>query len=271
MAEDYYIGAMERFLKVSRRLYCRYCGAESLAIGHFGICRVCEAPLSQRKAEVSASDHSIVESGDAIWGAISKGDMAAALTTVDARIGAHEEPGFLIAGGLFYIRASNEELKKIRYDLDGFMEENAVHRENSEKMMLNAKTLLNKAVKLSEKHIGNEGGMAMSYLPFLAELKLGHLKGAMHYMKGIKADENIYLKDYAQMLLHAHMKKGEPLMEHCDRMIRDGKVGLNLFYYIGYALFLKKAYSDSKAVLARLSRIGGIEAADMLIEDMEKA
>ncbi|MEM3841192.1 MAG: hypothetical protein QXN59_00645 [Candidatus Micrarchaeaceae archaeon] len=266
-AYDYYVKAMDRFTKNSKRLYCTFCGAESLAFGNFGICRVCEAPLSEKKSDVLGRDHSLVESGEAIWSAINRGDMDNAIAALNSRLASHDEPGFLFAAGLFYIRYSNEEIKKIRYDREGFMEENAVHRENSEKMMLYAKTLLNKAVKLAEKDKGNQG-MLMHYIPFLAEIKLGHLKAAMYYLKGIKHDDIVYLLDYAHIVAHAYRKDGEKLLEHCDRMIREGKVNLNIFYYIGYALFLKKAYGDAKVILSHLSETGEVDAASYLLRNI---
>ena len=261
---------MERFCSRAKKLYCLYCGTESLAFGHFGICRACEAPLSQRKADVSASDNALVAANAQINKLCAKGDLEKAAEALDTKLSAHSEPGFLLAAGLFYIRYSNDELKKIRYDLDGFMEDNAVHRENSEKLMLHAKMLLNHSVKAAEKHAAEEGGMSMEYIPFLAEIKLGHVKGAEYHLGRIKRDENTYLKDYAEIVMHAHMKKAESLLEHCDRMIRDGKVNLNLFYYIGYALFLKKAYADARMVLEYLSKVGDLDAAKILLSDMDR-
>ena len=261
---------MERFCSRAKRLYCPYCGSESLAFAHFGICRTCEAPLSQRKADVSASDNALVAANAQIAKLYSDGDAEKAAAALDAKLSSHAEPGFLLAAGLFYIRYSNDELKKIRYDLDGFMEENAMHRENAEKLMLHAKMLLNHSIKTAEKHDADGGGMSMNYIPFLAEIKLGHIKGAEYHLGRIRRDENVYLKDYAEIVMHAHTKKAESLLEHCDRMIRDGKVNLNLFYYIGYALFLKRSYADARTVLEYLVKVGDIDTAKMLLMDMDR-
>ena len=264
------MAAIERFCSRAKKLYCPYCGTESLAFGHFGICRTCEAPLSQRKADVSASDNALVAANAQIAKLYSGGDAEKAAAALDAKLSTHSEPGFLLAAGLFYIRYSNDELKKIRYDLDGFMEENAVHRENAEKLMLHAKMLLNHSVKAAEKNAAGGESMSMNYIPFLAEIKLGHAKGAEYYLGRIKNDENVYLKDYAEIVMHAHAKKPESLLEHCDRMIRDGKVNFNVFYYIGYALFMKKAYADARTVLEYLVKVGELDTAKILLTDMDR-
>ncbi len=244
-----YIGMINKVMD-SGHLFCTYCGAETAAAGA-GICSECESPIYYTRDELQGSSPDLVEKVNGIRQLEASGKYGEAAAAYDALVTANpDDPNMLYAAGAFYLRYSNNEIRLIRYDLPGFMEQNPVHRVQASQLVIKAKIIFNKAVYVSEGRAAKGGFPARdTYIEFMAQIKMMHLREANALRERLGGLGDAFLARYADLVFNASAENYDYVMQHAAELLSGQPFSLNAAFYLALALFKKKRYADSAALL----------------------
>ncbi len=245
-----YSRALEFVAKIGRRTTCNYCGADTMIVGHAGICSLCELPLAPgqggaRDAHAPQSISKITELAEA-------NDYDGAASAYDALYKESKDPAYLYAEALLRIRQSNSQIAGIRYDRNGFMEENAGLRDNAAKFASAARGLLNDAISACSNYLNEERPpISALYLSFICHMKLSNLREASVLAERINGIDS-YLGTYSRVMLEINLLEPGLALKDAELLLRPDSFSINALFYIAMALFDMKRYGDAGKVVGVL-------------------
>ncbi len=236
------------------------------------MCTNCESVAYYDSASLSTKDPALAVSLEVIEGATVEGRYDDAIIEYEKLDQYEDDPLFLYAKALAYIRYSNSESANVRYDRPGFMEDNATLMERSLGLASIAKELLAKAIYLArrEKAEGNNSSNNL-YALILAQLKSGDLRGAKYSLDEMGKINTSLIYSYAYTLFEARLGNYKRVMERADAIIRSDEVIVNAFFYAGLAMFKLGMREDAKKLLNSISTMIANDSASALIEEIRAA
>lgn len=264
------IGDYEELLESASRfgepLMCLYCGAETLTLAGTGACMVCEARLIYKRRQIAGLYGELRNSLEEINSAILKSDYDTVLKEYAQILLRHKEPGFLYANALANVKFSNYKLSQIRYDREGFMEENIVLRNDAAKLIADAKLLLIKA--LDSMDLENQSADQL-YLRFLCHVKLGSNRAASaSVLSQLKAAGNQMLAAYATLVFEAELGNYDAVIRTAESLMGKDRLWINALFYVAYAMFKKQRIEESRSLAKLLMTYGFTQKTDYLLSDI---
>ncbi|MDE1870949.1 MAG: hypothetical protein KGI06_01790 [Candidatus Micrarchaeota archaeon] len=252
-AQDY-ISRLKGF-DGSALLLCEHCGAETPAKGTSGICSNCESMIFTSRKMLQARDHMLLDALDRINSSMGNSEYENATKIYEGLIAERKDPALMYAAAIAYLRHSNYEISQIGYAKPGFMEENSAHRDRASKLVSSAKRLLARLIRITTNDMssGNEA-QNVAYTRFLAQIKMGSLRGAKHSMGMLQKTDRDCVYEYAGIVYDSHTGKYEGIVKAAESLMLKENFPINTFYYLGFALFKKGNAKDAKSVLQELAK-----------------
>jgi tetratricopeptide (TPR) repeat protein len=251
-----YETTLHNLMKSYSLLMCEYCGVETFnsVSAKLCICSNCESIIVTTKAMLEKKDGSLVDNLTKINRSVGEFKFDDTIALYDKMIAEKKDPSLMYAEAIAYLKYSNYEITQIGYAKPGFMEDNTVHRDRAAKFASTAKKLLTKSISIANAEMakGNRS-LNLVYNRFLAQVKLGGVKGAKESVEILEKMGNEYVYDYAYMVFEARMEKYDNTLKVADKLTKDDNFSVNAFYYIGLALFKKGNMKDAKTVLQSLN------------------
>ncbi len=265
-----YVSALQDIQKSATLLMCEYCGIETSSLGDTCICSNCESMVVTNRAILEKKDHVLLDALDNINRSMSDSNYDQAIQLYDKLILERKEPSLMYAEAIAYLKYSNHEITNIGYMRAGFMEENTLHRDKAAKLVSLSKRLLTKSVSLANAEIakGNKP-LNLIYNKFLAQIKMGSVKGSKESVEMLKGMGNEYIYNYAQLVFAARMEKYDNTLRAAEKLTKKDSFSINAFYYIGLALFKKGKFKDAKSVLESVNGIIKSANLDTLIFEVD--
>ncbi len=251
-------------------LLCSYCGSETASMGDNCICSNCESFVDSTRVALDKRDHALLEALGAINSYVRDSEYDNAIVVYDKLISLNRDPCLMYAEGLLYLQYSNHELAMISYDKQGFMEDNALHRDKAAKLASASKRLLAKGIATAQSEIssGNSSPVVL-YSLFLCQLRLSNYRGAQNSMKALESTGSGYLAAYASMLFNADMGHYDGAIASAERLLTGKDFSVNALFYIGLSKFKKGHAADAKRILVALSGLVYSEAIAALLKEIE--
>ena len=236
-------------------LICGYCGEETLSRSARSFCSNCESIIGTGRSELASRNPQLVDSLDKIRSASASGDFDTVLYAYTELEKTSTAPQMLYCHGLAYVEYSNMFVSKIRYDLKGFMEQNARARDNGFKMLSEAKRLFAKSAYHSES-ASLEGNTSsdLIYNRFLCLLRIGELRRAKQAIDELATANEHALADYANLLLHIASSEYRAAAPLADKIARSENSPMNAFYYVAFLRF-KAGKSGTPKMLSMLDGV----------------
>jgi tetratricopeptide (TPR) repeat protein len=240
----------------STPLMCEYCGVETPSMGDICMCSNCEGIVTTSRNILERKDQALLEALDNINIAINDQKYDVAMPIYDNLIAERKIPSLMYAAAITYLKYSNYEITQIGYMKQGFMEDNTIHRDKAAKLVSSSKKLLTKSISMANAEIkkGNTS-VNLIYNRFLAQVKMGSMRGAKDSIVMLKSSGNEYVYNYAIMVFESRMERFEEVMEIAETLTKNNSFSINAFYYIGLALFKKGKIKEAKLVLQSLNGI----------------
>lgn len=251
------IAEYRRLLDAAKRSHqpvvCPYCGEETLSGGGTTFCSNCECLLAQAEGAAIPKSH---EALDQIRSASAKGDYDTILYTYTELEKVSPIPQLWYCHGLAYVEYSNSFVVSIRYDRPGFMEENARLRDNSFKMLAEAKRMFAKAAYHSEKAI-SDGNMAVElrHTMFLCLLRIGEPRRARQVMDGYVIGTPAALTGYSDLLLYLSSMEYRQASAIAEKLARAEDAPINAFYYLAFLAFKSGRPKDALLMIDALEGV----------------
>jgi tetratricopeptide (TPR) repeat protein len=245
-----YIDLINRMAGQPRKLFCAYCGAQTVVTGQSGICSNCESIVYHTLDDIQASSPVIIGLLSRINALTEKGDYAGAAAEYDKLIAANKDDANLFyAAGLFYIKYSNYEVSKINYSLPGFMEQNSQQRHRANDLTSKARLMLNRAIYISDATVAKGTDQARQmYIRFLCSVKLNKLREAQGSIQKIKSLNDEALAKYTELVLNLNAANYNYVIDHAKELLDDKTFYINAAFYLSVALFKKRMYRDSEII-----------------------
>jgi hypothetical protein len=249
-----YVEIIRKTGSQARKLFCAYCGAQTPAGSAEGLCSGCESPVYYTLDEVRATSPAIIDVLGRINDAIAKNGYDAASADYEKLMaGNKDDANLFYVAGLFYIKYSNYEVSRINYKLPGFMEQNSAQRHRANDLTSKARLLLNRAVYISDAAVamGNDA-LRQTYIRFLCSIKLQKLREAKGSLEKIKGMGDRTLASYAELVLRTNAGEYDYVIGHAKELISAQDFVPNAAFYLSAALFKKRMYGESEAVVKAL-------------------
>ncbi len=266
------IGQEMKFIKELARMkrqMCPFCGNSSPADAETWVCCFCENANSDTMLSIRMKDGALLATLSNVESAIGRGDFENALKEYNGIVARYNDPGFIYAYGLLHIQYSNSLIASISYDRKGFMEENAVLKENAVKVASKAKMILNKANVICKRLMtADTHSELLAYTLFIINIKLKKIKTAKRAILILKDLKSNYLASYAEMVLNAEIGNYKETLKVAQTLPADSA---NAFYYMGWALFKMGKESEAKKLIGALSLQFQSEVTVALSSEIEKA
>lgn len=232
--------ALDYAVKSGRRFACRYCGCESLAVGKVCVCSNCEMPVYPGDVHDFAG---ISQIKDMVEG----GDYQDAMKAYDSIYQSSKDPAYLYAEALLCIKQSNLQVAGIRYNREGFMEENATMRDAAAKFASTARGMLNDAINACLPQLkGDRPPLGAAYTTFMCQVKLSNLREAGEASHLLDKIDSEYLGPYSRMVLNLNLNKYDEVVKDAEALLKSDSFSINAIFYIAMAFFDKKNYSESR-------------------------
>lgn len=250
-----YTRVINAVLGVNQRFMCQFCGISTPTAGDSGVCGNCENIISSTREDLAAHNRDLVNQLDSFNDLLSNNNYEEATKAYEVIMGKYNLAPYYYVGGLNYIKYSNYEISNIRYDLEGFMEANAVHRQNASEHFSHAKLLLNKCVSVGKKTMSSSQGNEFStnYIMLLSYIKLGNLRAAESTLKNLEVDKYNYLFSYAKVVLDVALGEYRDAIRNANLMMDSGTFPLALVYYLAFSFFKTKNYTDAEKLSTSLN------------------
>ncbi len=242
-----YRRSLSSLIETGGSMRCQYCGVGTQCAGTIGICSNCENIIAAR----SPVDQRL----DAFNGELRNRNYDGALLIYQEMAKEGNSPPYTYVDGLTHIKYSNHENSLIDYGLDGFMEENAVHREKSIALYSKARLLFSKALAQAKSMSasGEHNLMPTDYIMLLCDLKLGDIRSAKSRLERLPLYNDSYVLAYANIMFNSAIGDCRKTLESCSAMIGSGRFPIGIFYYVAIALLKDRQYSTAKRLAAQLS------------------
>ncbi len=269
----YYGRALESAVKGGKRFLCQYCASETLTVGSVCVCSNCEMPV-YFDADVLRvrSPHTFATISE-IKSAIEKNDYDAAIKLYDDLYQNGKDAGYLYAKALLSIKESNSSIAQIRYDRQGFMEENTPLRDGGAKLASSARASLSEVIKACESQLKNEERppLGATYLTFICHIKLSNLREASVISSILNKIDSAYLGPYSRMVLSLNLHKPEDTIKNAERLLTQETFSINSLFYIALAKFDRGMYKESKEIVNLLKPYLPSSALDSLSYEITEA
>ena len=269
-----YVALLQSALKQSKLFFCTYCGAETPAVGGMCMCSNCESFVYMDRALAESKDSSLVGLLQSISEKVKNLDYDGAIAAYDTIIASNKDPNYFYAKSLIYIKYSNHVISQIRYDRDGFMEENTALRDRGAALMLTAKSLLNWAVYNAMPDMKDDKlSLNAAYMAFLAYIKLSDLKAAQHMLQKVKVFDSNYVGRYADVVLESNTEsqtREEKLLAKAEALTSAKCFSINAFYYIALCLYDKRNYKECRELATHLKEVMSNSSIDYLIRKSDE-
>jgi hypothetical protein len=245
---------------------CRYCGEETLSSGEMAICTGCENILTYIKnAPAGVPDAQLQRAGE-ILKYTASGDFRSAADQYSNSASGAEEPQFIYAEALFYIRYSNHETGLISHELHGFMEDNISHRDAAAKLYSTAKLKLNKAIyQIGAERASGAKSILLDFTEFLSHIKLGNVYEAKSLLDAIKAYGNEYVYRYALTSYAAQVSDFSGILANAEFFGSAENFSMSGLYYVLWALFKTERKKDARVLAEVLHKYMKSESLETLI------
>lgn len=268
------LGGLTSALKSAKssgvNLFCGYCGTETITINRRGICSTCEMPIEQDKATFSERNAELFQTIMSIKGSMGKGDFDGAAKLYEDAFAKYHDPGFLYAESLVRIKQSNAAIAQIRYDREGFMEENIAYRSKGALLVSNAKLLLSKAINVCNAAIASGLTPGTAYLLFLCYTKMGNQRAAKSALTLVGKSGNAYLAAYAKMMHDAATRDYMALDKDAMEMLVMENFSANAMFYYALATLKRGDMEGTKHIISEVSKVVHIGSIDLLQDELEK-
>jgi tetratricopeptide (TPR) repeat protein len=240
----------------SSLLMCEYCGTETASMGDKCMCSNCEELVTTNRASIEKKDHLLLDSLVKINDSIADQRYDDATAIYEKLIADRKDPLLMYAAAIAYFKHSNYEIMQISYMQPNFMEGNTLHRDKAASLVSTAKRHLFKAIDISNAEIskGNKS-LNLVYNRFLAQIKLGNVRGAKDSIRMLEGLGNDYALAYSRMVFESAMERYDSVLEAAEALTKKDNFSINAFYYIGLALFKKRRAKDAKQLLQSLGKI----------------
>lgn len=251
-----YVAILQESKRAAGSLMCQYCGVETLALGDTCMCSNCESMVTTTRAMLQNKDHVLLDTLDSINRNLGDMKYDVAMPLYDRLVLDRKDPSIMYAAAIAYLKYSNYEIMQIGYAKTGFMEDNTIHRDKAAKLASSAKRLITKSISLANAEISKgNGSLNLVYNRFLAQVKIGSLRGAKDSLGLLQKMDNEYAYGYANMVFEARMERYDNALKIAETLTTQKSFSINAFYYIGLALFKKGKIKEAKTVLGALNGI----------------
>jgi tetratricopeptide (TPR) repeat protein len=266
-----YTDLLEAVAEQANQLMCLYCGEETLTTGDIAVCSNCESLVYDTSSALRSKDATLFENLLEIKKGIVANDYDKVLALYDKLIAANKDPAYLYAKALVYIKYSNSQISSIRYDREGFMDENVPLRDTAAKYTSLARATLNESLNVSAVDIaGTKPPLTSVYTTFLCQIKLTDFRGASNTLQIIKNMQNVYVAEYSAMVLESNLRHDDEALKHAEFLLEKGAFSVNAFFYIALALFDKKNYSEARKIADLLKKVMKNNSIDVLLYNIEQ-
>ncbi len=267
-----YLRALDNAVKRGSTFLCQYCGERTTSLGSECVCSNCEMPEYSDIDTMKAKNQPLFAALEALTEKIAANDYAAALAAYDSLYANGKDPGYLYAKALALIKQSNYQISMIKYDREGFMEENTSLRDDSARLASGARAALVSAIKACEPLLKDERPPLLPvYVTFLCHIKLGNLMEAGYTQQMLNKIEK-YLGLYAKMMLDSNTGMYSEVLKSVDELLRPESFSSNALFYAALALYGQGKYKESKAIVAALKKQisrGSLDELELEIKDAE--
>ncbi len=271
MSAHSYVEIMKLADKMKREL-CGYCGSETPGATKIWICSNCESPVYAGFIGQVKMNKTHMEALEQVNGFISSGDYAKAVEEYEKLANANGDPALLYRLGLLCFSYSNNEIKQIRYDRKGFMEENARHRSLSHAMYSKGGLLLNRAaVSLEAEFKKNAMTPLIAFTLFMIYIKLDNMRSARRVLELIERRGDEYLSAYGKMVFDSQIGDYSGSVHNANELLKPDNFSINAFYYIALALFMNRKYKEAAELLDSLGKRVRNNSVDALLSEVRKA
>ncbi len=273
MQEDQFTKKSVEYAMANGKLFmCRYCGNISIAVNGVCLCSNCEMPVYTTREALQEKDPAVFSQIGSITDAIKRNDLSSAMVIYDSLSKDTKDPAYLYEKALLCIKQSNIEIEMIEYTKKGFMEDNSDLRDNSAKLISQARGILNEVIKACEPALSNERPPLMPvYLTFMSYLKLSSFKEADYMLGLLNRIDHPFFGSYGRMMLSLNIGKPDTVISESRNLLRPDNFSINALFYIAMAMFDKKDYEKSRAMLEVLKRYIHNRQIDALIYETEQA
>lgn len=266
-----YSRALERALKHGKLLTCIYCGEETLCTGDWGFCSNCEMPVYIDHDALKGKYPEIYTRVGQLAEQVGSGMLDEAANTCDALVKYTNDPAYLYEKGLVLIKHSNHETMQIRYDLDGFMEDNTIHRNNASSFASMARGAFIGAINAEQQMLGmGKASLGATFVSFLCSIKLLNIREASLMCAELEKLDQSY-GDYARMVLELNLGHPDAVLGRADAMNGRGRFVLNGVYYAALAMMDRRRYDDAKRIGVMLKGHVPDNAFDLLMKGVIEA
>ncbi|MCL5430217.1 MAG: hypothetical protein M1504_01920, partial [Candidatus Marsarchaeota archaeon] len=235
------------------------------------ICFYCESVNYSAILALRSQDAELMNIVTRMNGFVSEGNYGEAINEHKKLFDKYNDPFYMHSFGMLYMQSSNHEIRMIRYDRKGFMEENAVHKKNAIDNMSEAKHIFSRTSTMCEKEfsMGNINALLL-YTYFMTNIKLRRLKTADRAIKMLSEEGSTFLVNYSKMVLEAELGNPNGVLDSAAKL--TGKdATINAYYYRAWALFRLKQYNYAKSIIESLTKYLANESTDALTMDIERA
>lgn len=235
-------------------------------------CPNCELLVNYSGAaapEISAERSAALRSA---WDSIKGGRYNDADEGFKRAIDGAEDPRYAYAYGISLIRYSNYELSQISYTREGFMEENARHRDRSTELYAQAMMMMHRCIYMISRNSDYYKSPELRYCMILAMMKVENRRGARVELDGIgEIDRDGAISGYAEVAYGSYIRDYRNTLKLLDKRFDSGVFTHNDIYYLSFSLFKSGRIAASKRILELLIRLFKDERAGVLLEDVRRA
>lgn len=253
-------------------LTCSHCGADTPVHRtgkSVGICQNCENVVKFTRDELMEDNPELAGILDSYVTKLSQQDFDGAIQEYGKALDG--SPANLYVNGLNYIMHSEHELSLVKYDLAGFMEENARHRLKSIELYTQARLFFNKAIFTAKNRPGEPPTAEDYYVSLLCNVKLGKLKQARSDFDSVNRAGAPALAAYAGMVLDTALGRYDYAIRVAGQIAEQRAPAVNALYYISFSLFKLGRLAEAEKAAAIFGKYSDSTRLAALLEDIRAA
>ncbi len=239
MRIEWYEEAIRYLNANGTKLFCTYCGVETICLGGTGFCSNCEQRLSYTGEQFGAANPEICASITSVAQMLRNMEYDKAASVYDGIAASNRDSGYLYAAAVARILHSNHKISLIRYDRQGFMEQNAEFRNDAAALAAEAKALLAQIIAREAQESSPRG----MYTLFLAHLKLRQMRAANALLERLRLAGDQLASGYAAMLLESALGRYDKALEAAERLVSAESFSINAVFYAARAFYNLRNYA----------------------------
>lgn len=267
-----YITALENAAKKGDSFMCSYCGEQNFGLGGHCVCSNCELPIFLNADEFKAKNPDMFSSLKEMNEKAAASDYSKTIEVCDKLYGTMKDPAYLYIQALVQIKQSNQQTESIKYDREGFMEDNSRLRDNAAELASASKALLVSAIKDCEASMSEDRpAISSAYLTFLCQIKLSNIRGAAYAQQKVNKIDEKYLGAYSKMMLDANTGEHDDLIKNAEALLKPDSFSSNALFYIALTLFDKHKYPEARELIKAIKQHMNRSSIDALEIEINKA